>query len=135
MVQQIEVTSPSTSSRRRECNDLWYGRSVDHIVGNIERMALSFKEFGARPIILTVPPVDGPVFPDAQRKVKALNTAIRTMAKHRGVQVIDSAARFLEHRPLSRLFRHADGQEDGVHPNDAGYRVLARSAATALSSH
>jgi lysophospholipase L1-like esterase len=39
--------------------------------------------------------------------------------------VVDSAATFAAHKPLSAFFRHGDGREDGLHPNDTGYRVLA----------
>jgi lysophospholipase L1-like esterase len=47
------------------------------------------------------------------------------MGEQQHVQVIDGAVAFLRHQPMSALFRHADGREDGVHPNDAGYRLLA----------
>jgi acyl-CoA thioesterase I len=131
----LRSVHPSTVFILEGINDLWGGRSTRDIVGNLLEMARSVKASGARPIILTVLPVDRPVFPDAQSKVKALNTAIRAMAKQRGVRTLNPAARFLGQRPLSHLFRHADGQEDGVHPNDAGFQVLAQTAAAGLSSH
>jgi hypothetical protein len=39
---------------------------------------------------------------------------------HQDIQIVDAAAQFRSNRPLAALFRHADGREDGVHPNDAG---------------
>jgi lysophospholipase L1-like esterase len=121
----LRLVQPSTVVIREGINDLRGGRSALDIVGNLGQMAESVRASGARPVILTVLPVDRTVFPDAESKVEALNAAIRTMAKQQHLQVIDAAARFLGHRPLSVLFRHADGREDGVHPNDAGYRLLA----------
>jgi lysophospholipase L1-like esterase len=95
-------------------------------------MAQAAKASGARPVLLTVLPVDRPVFTDAQSRVDALDTAIRTIAQHQGVSVVDAAPRFRSHHPLSRLFRHSDGREDGVHPNDVGYRLLASIVSTAI---
>ena len=126
---------PSTVFILEGVNDLWDGGSVQDTVANLAQMIRWSRKLGARPIVLTVLPVDRAVFPHAQSKVDALNTAIRRMAKHHHVRLIDSAARFLHHRPLSSLFRHADGRDDGIHPNDAGYRVLAGAAATGLGSH
>jgi lysophospholipase L1-like esterase len=120
----VRSVHPSTVIILEGINDLWGGRSSSDIVGNLSQMAQSVQASGARPMILTVLPVDRPVFPDAQSKVNALDTAIRAMAKRRSITVIDAAARFRSHHPLSACFRHGDGREDGVHPNDTGYRVL-----------
>jgi hypothetical protein len=70
-------------------------------------------------------PVDRPIFPDAQRTVAALDTAIRSLAHQPGVRVLDASTSFLARHPLSRLFRHSGGREVSLHPNDTGYRVLA----------
>jgi lysophospholipase L1-like esterase len=128
----VRSVHPSTVVILEGINDLWGGRTTSDIVGNLSQMARSAQASGARPLIMTVLPVDRPVFPGVQSKVVALDTAIRAMGKHQNVQIIDTAARFLNHRPLSTLFRHSDGREDGVHPNDAGYRVLALLVANAL---
>jgi lysophospholipase L1-like esterase len=117
-----------------ELHSEWDGSTLENVVGNLFEMAKSVQVSGARPVLVTVLPVDRPVFPDAHSKVGALNTAIRAMGKQSGVRMIDPAARFLGRHPLSRLFRHAHGQENGVHPNDAGYQVFARTAATSLRS-
>jgi lysophospholipase L1-like esterase len=130
----VHLLHPSTVVILEGLNDLWGGRSAADIVGNLSEMARSVKASGARPVILTVLPVDRPVFPDAASKVQALDAAIRVMAKHQGVQLGDAAAGFRSHHPLSALFRHTDGREDGVHPNDAGYRLLAQLAAAGLIS-
>jgi hypothetical protein len=49
--------------------------------GNLSQMADYVRASGARPIILTVLPVDRKVFPGAQSKVTALNNAIKATAK------------------------------------------------------
>jgi acyl-CoA thioesterase I len=131
----VRSIHPSTVFILEGINDLWGGRSTADVVGNLSAMARSVQASGAHAIFITVLPVDRPVFPDVQAKVRALNAAIRAMAKQQGVVVADAAARFRNHRPLSGLFRHADGREDGVHPNDAGYQVLAGLAAAVLASH
>lgn len=104
------------------------------IMTDEELVARAVQASGARPIIITVLPVDRPVFPDAQSRVKALDAEIRGMAKKQGVTLLDAAGRFLKTHPLSALFRHADGREDAVHPSDAGYRLLARLATSDLDS-
>jgi lysophospholipase L1-like esterase len=106
--------------------------SVADITGNLSRMARAVKASGGRPLLLTVLPVGRPVFSNAQRNVNALNVAIHAMAKRQGVSLIDVASQFRDHYPLSDLFRHSDGREDGVHPNDAGYRLLASMVSTAV---
>jgi lysophospholipase L1-like esterase len=131
----VRSVHPSTVFILEGINDLWGGRSTSDIVGNLSEMARSVQASGGRPIIFTVLPVDRPVFPDAQAKVLALDTAIRVMAKHQGVHVIDVAARFQKNHPVSALFRHSDGSEDGAHPNDVGYKLLARLAMTVPSSY
>jgi lysophospholipase L1-like esterase len=131
----LRSVHPSTVFILEGINDLWGGRSTTDIVGNLAQMARAAQQAGARPLIITVLPVDRPVFVDAQVKVQALNSGIRAMGKQQGVQVIDAAVGFLSHRPMSPLFRHAYGPEDGVHPSDAGYRLLARMAAARLTGH
>jgi lysophospholipase L1-like esterase len=121
----VRLVHPSTVFILEGINDLWGLRSVGDIVGNLSQMARSVRATGPRTIIITVLPVDRSVFPDTQSKVDALNTAIRAMANRRGVTVVNAVARFHSHHPLSALFRHGDGREDGLHPDDTGYRVLA----------
>lgn len=130
--QVVRLVHPSTVIILEGINDLWGGRSASDIAGNLFEMAKSCQASGARLIILTVLPVDRPVFPDAQSKVQALDAAIRAIAHRQGVAVIDPSARFHSHHPLSSLFRHVDGREDGVHPNDTGYRLLAALVYQAL---
>jgi lysophospholipase L1-like esterase len=121
----VRSIHPSTVVILEGINDLWGGKSATDVAANLSQMVRSVKSSGARPILVTVLPVDRPVFPDAQSKVNALNRAIHAMAKSQGVRVVDAAETFRSHHPLSAVFRHSDGREDGVHPNDTGYRVLA----------
>jgi lysophospholipase L1-like esterase len=116
---------PSTVVILEGVNDLLNGKSVHSIVSNLAAMTREADAAHVRPVLVTVLPIDGPRFPTAQAKVETLDRAILTMAWHRGVRVVDAAVAFRNHHPLSAFFRHSDGQEDGLHPNDTGYRVLA----------
>jgi hypothetical protein len=64
-------------------------RSPTDIAGNLSKMADDVRASSARAIVFTVLPVDCPIFPDAASKVKALNGAIRAVAKQQHVRVID----------------------------------------------
>lgn len=128
----LRAVHPSTVVILEGINDLWAGRRTDDVSANLSQMVHAVKASGAQPILLTVLPVDRPVFSHAQKKVDTLNVAIQAMAWHEAVTFVDVAALFQTERPRSRLFRHADGREDGVHPNDAGYRLLAEGVSKAL---
>jgi lysophospholipase L1-like esterase len=52
---------PSTTVILEDINDLWGGTSATDIVGNLSQMAQAAKASGARPVLLTVLPVDRPV--------------------------------------------------------------------------
>jgi lysophospholipase L1-like esterase len=130
----VRTVHPSTVVILEGINDLWGNGSVADITGNLSRMARAVKASGGRPLLLTVLPVDRPVFPDARSKVSALNSAIRTMAKRQGVTLVDVASQFQSQHPLATLFRHSNGREDGVHPNDSGYWLSAKSVELGLMS-
>ena len=121
----LRSVRPATVIILEGINDLWSGRSAADIREIYSPWLGTVQAIGARPIIPTVLPTDRPIFPGVRSKVNALNAATRATAKQQGVQVIDAASRYLVHHPLSALYRHGDGWEDGVHPNDAGYRLLA----------
>jgi lysophospholipase L1-like esterase len=77
----LRSVHPSTVVILEGTNDLWGGRSATDIAGNLSQMAEYVRASGARPIILTVLPVDRKVFPGAQSKVTSLNNAIKATAK------------------------------------------------------
>jgi lysophospholipase L1-like esterase len=60
-------------------------------------------------------------------RVRALNWRIRVMARHRHVVLADPAAAFRRVRHAWRL------TVDHLHPNDRGYRLLARSIARVIT--
>jgi lysophospholipase L1-like esterase len=95
------------------------------IAYRLVRMATLVRQSGARPILLTVPPPYGSEWTWLARRVAVLDGLLRTEAKHDHLTVVDSAAAFAAHKPLAAFYRHKDGRGDGLHPNDAGYRVLA----------
>jgi lysophospholipase L1-like esterase len=106
-------------------NDLMSGQQPLTVAYRLLRMATLIRESGARPILLTVLPTDRPQWAPLARRVAVLNGLLRAGARADHLTVVDSAATFAAHKPLAAFFRHHDGREDGFHPNDTGYRVLA----------
>jgi hypothetical protein len=83
------------------------------------------RQSGARPILLTVLPNDGPRWRSLVVPIESFNSMLRRQANAVHVSVVDTATTFAAHKPLAAFFRHNGGREDGLHPNDTGYRVLA----------
>jgi lysophospholipase L1-like esterase len=113
-------------------NDLLQGRSASLAARNLIAMVEITRSAQVVPVLVTVLPLDGARWRQVDPAVSELNGQIRAMARTRGVRVVDANRRFSSRQPLSALFRHADGREDGLHPNDAGYRLLAQSVGQAL---
>ncbi len=84
-------------------------------------MILDVKDWDSLPILATVPPVNPSLTP-ATRNVwyDQLNVAIRALAQQQQVPLADMSADFKAVGNLSSLYA------DDVHPNDAGYQVLAQ---------
>ena len=121
----LHAVHPSTVVLLEGFNDLSAGQMPSAVAGRLVRMATLIRQAGARPVLLTVLPNDGPRWRPLAGRIGSLNTMLRRIGNRTHFTLVDSAATFTAHKPLAAFFRHDDGREDGLHPNDAGYRVLA----------
>jgi lysophospholipase L1-like esterase len=110
-----------------ECRDAFPCYTVDAL----RSMVLATRDFGAFPVIGTIPPVN-PSYVDrdaAERNdwVKRINDLVRAMARQERVAIAEIHGDFLKQPSLPALFA------DHVHPDDAGYQVIARSFYDAIT--
>ena len=92
-------------------------------VENIRFMTQVAKGAKTLPVVSTIIPVN-PLYLDrgAEERnewVASMNALIKTMARQEGAAVADSHAAFMKKGDLPSLFA------DSVHPNDAGYQLIA----------
>lgn len=92
--------------------------SADFIVANLRSMVRTAKASGITALIGTLPPErfspDNPVGPH----IETVNNAIRAMAAQEGIGVVD----------FFRGMTVADISDDGFHPSQDGYNVMANLA-------
>ena len=94
-------------------------------------MVLQARDAGAFPIVGTIPPVN-PIYVDrdaAARNdwVSRMNDLVRAMARQERAPIAEIHGDFLKQPSLAALF------EDDMHPNDVGYRVIARAFFDAIT--
>ena len=106
------------------------------ILANITAMADIADARGIRVILTSILPVND--YTDNARHVvkerppetlRAINAALRDLARHRGYAYADYAASLTDARGLLE----ADLTRDGLHPNDMGYARMAPVAAAAIA--
>jgi lysophospholipase L1-like esterase len=109
-------------------NDLRH--RIDAVVGNLRFMIHAAKERGVTPVIGTLTP--------AVRShrgwepfIRALNTRIRQLAVEEEIAVADHHAAF-RNDPRFRSDKAILLDEDGLHPADEGYEIMARTWSAAL---
>lgn len=106
-------------------NDIAQGVPVATIAANLERIVERGSAAGAQMVLLTIPP-------RAEREylaaTVALDAAIDEIGGQRGVQVIDINGALAASDGTFRT----DLTDDGIHPNAAGYRLMAMTIAAAL---
>lgn len=110
-----------------ECRDAPPCYTVD----SLRSMVQQARDVGAFPVVGTIPPVN-PNYADlnaAERNewVKRMNDLVRAMAKQERAAIAEVHGDFLKQPSLPPLFA------DYLHPNDAGYRVIARSFFDAIT--
>jgi lysophospholipase L1-like esterase len=97
-------------------------------VENLRIVVRRVKAVGTLPFIATLPPVNPAVNAGRNTWVAAINTGIKAMAAQEGAFVVDLYQAFQNQGgDLSRFFA------DGVHPNDAGYDVMANGFFEAIA--
>ena len=97
-------------------------------VENLRTVVRRVKAAGTLPFIATLTPVNPAVNADRNTWVAAINTGIKAMAAQEGAFAVDLYQAFQNQGgDLSRFFA------DGVHPNDAGYDVMANGFFEAIA--
>ncbi len=101
-------------------------------VSALRSMILQARDAGSNPILGTIPPAN-PAFLDrgaTERNiwVTRMNELLRAMAREEGVVIAEVHGDLVDQPSLRNLFA------DHVHPNDAGYQIIARSWWIAMTS-
>ena len=96
-----------------------------YTVNSLRSMIRQARDYGSNPVLGTIPPAN-PAYEDrnaAARNiwVNDMNELVRAMAEQERVRIADIHADFLAQASLESLF------VDHVHPNDAGYQLMART--------
>jgi lysophospholipase L1-like esterase len=80
------------------------------------------KDYGSLPVLSTIIPVNPAIEPPERNDwVRAQNENLHDLARAEGIPLADPARLFFARSDLSSLFA------DGVHPNDAGYDLIAQA--------
>jgi lysophospholipase L1-like esterase len=102
-----------------------------YTIDSLRSMVLQARDAGAFPVVGTIPPVNPSYLDhDAEARndwVKRMNELVRAMAKQEGAALAEVHGDFLEQPSLPPLF------DDFLHPNDEGYRVIARAFFNAIT--
>jgi lysophospholipase L1-like esterase len=78
--------------------------------------------------VATLPPVNPALNPAGRNDwIRAINDAIRAMAREEGAFLVDMHAAFTRQPSLPALF------DDHVHPNEAGRRLVAETFFEAIA--
>jgi lysophospholipase L1-like esterase len=99
-----------------------------HTVDNLRLIVQNVKLFRSLPFLATIPPSNPTMNPESRNKwVADVNNLVRPMAQQQGAFLVDVEKAFLAQGNLSSLF------SDHVHPNDAGYRLIAQTFFEAIA--
>jgi lysophospholipase L1-like esterase len=108
-----------------DCQDV---PSTCPTIENLRKVVLRVKAARTLPFIATLIPVNPAINAGRNQWVATINTGIKTMAREEGAFVVDLNQAFQNQGgDLSRFF------SDPVHPNDAGYDVIANGFFEAIA--
>jgi lysophospholipase L1-like esterase len=97
-----------------------------HTVANLRTVVRLIKAEGSLPFLATILPVD-PLVNGRNEWVDATNVQLKAMAAAEGAFVVDINQAFKNQTSLSALF------DDAVHPNAAGYDLIAQAFFEAIA--
>jgi lysophospholipase L1-like esterase len=83
------------------------------------------------PVLATLLPTGDPRI---NAEMATVNAGIRDLAGSTKTALVDAQAAFAAVHRFETLYRQPDGSMDAIHPNDAGYRLLAQSLAKILQA-
>lgn len=108
--------------------------TLEQIQGNLQSMAELARANQIRVIFASVLPICDSIRPQSDRrpmeKIKALNAWIQSYARKTGATYLDYYSAMLDEAG----FLKKELTYDGLHPNDAGYEVMAPLAVQAISA-
>ena len=112
-------------------NDIARGVALETIEGNLEMMATIAQANKIKPVFTSVLPVhdynkaQNPAYEVTKRRpmatIRALNQWLASFAKQKGYAYVDYFTPMLD----ANGFLTQDLADDGLHPNAAGYRLMA----------
>lgn len=95
---------------------------------NLRTIVQTTKEWGSLPFVATLPPANPALeAPPRNEFYEAVNVEIAAMAAEEGAFLVDLYTAFAAAGDLPSLF------SDHIHPNDAGYRLIAQSFFEAIA--
>jgi lysophospholipase L1-like esterase len=108
--------------------------TLEAIEDNLTSMAELAKVNGIRVVLSSVMPVCDYIKPQTERrppeKIKALNSWIKDYAAKNGLVFLDYYSALVDDRQMFKK----ELTYDGLHPNDAGYEVIAPEAEKAIAA-
>ena len=108
--------------------------TLEGIEDNLTSMAELAKVNGIRVVLASVMPVCDYIRPQTERrppeKIKALNAWIKDYAAKNGLVFLDYYSALLDDQQMFKK----ELTYDGLHPNDAGYEVIAPEAEKAIAA-
>jgi lysophospholipase L1-like esterase len=100
-------------------------------IDNLRQMVRAARFFRSLPLLATIPPCnvgqDDRATPERQDWIHRMDELIRVAAREEGAVLVDIEAAMLRQPSLAALF------VDHIHPNDAGYEVIATEFFNAIT--
>jgi len=100
-------------------------------IDSLRQMVRAAKFFNSLPVLATIPPCnvgfDERATPERQDWIARMNDLVRVAAREEGAVVADVYAALIQQPNLSALY------VDHIHPNDAGYEIVATEFFNAIT--